>query len=670
MSKTIAVCQARMSSTRLPGKVLKQISARLDWTVLDAVVQAAGARGVDEVWVATSDQKADDIIAVHCNTRGYKCFRGSETDVISRYIGVANESSADIIVRLTCDCPFLDSTVISQVIQLRKMTGADYASNIDPATWPDGLDCEVFTSTALRLADIHTHRAIDRDCVTTYIRNNKRQFKTVNLTCPLPRLDKERWVLDSPEDLAFCQELGKRIQRWPVSHLEVLAILEKEPELRKLNDRLTRNERYYASLGSEPVGFRSTHTSQLLFDKASRHIPLAAQTFSKSHIQYPSKAPLFVTHGDGGYIYDVDGNDYVDMVSGLLPVILGYRDPDVDLAIRRQLDCGISFSLSTELEAELASRLVKHIPCAEMARFGKSGTDVTTAAVRLARAYTKRRNILIPGGYHGWNDWSVAYTERGLGTIEIPTMRRCQPLATSIEDELRADDFAAVIVEPEGPPAYLEYLREITTRYGALLIFDEVITGFRFALGGAQEFYGVTPDLACFGKAMGNGMPISAVVGRLDIMRLCEPPDNIFYSGTMFGETLSLAAAIATIDKLESTNALDTIHKNGHYIRTIIHDLIIRNNLEQYIELEGHVSLNRIKFRRNDIKTLFIQEMIRKGVLIIASHNLSYAHGMPEIDRVIGAWTHALGVIRQAVDAKNTAAFIEGQSIQKFAAVR
>jgi glutamate-1-semialdehyde 2,1-aminomutase len=170
------------------------------------------------------------------------------------------------------------------------------------------------------------------------------------------------------------------------------------------------------------------------------------------------------------------------------------------------------------------------------------------------------------------------------------------------------------------------------------------------------------------------------VVGREDIMRLCEPPDNIFYSGTMFGETLSLAAAIATIDKLESTKALSSINKNGHYIRTIINDLIIRHKLQKYIALHGHVSLNRINFSGDstngypiygdEIKTLFIQEMIRKGVLIIASHNLSYAHGMPEIARVIGAWTHALGVIRQAVDAKNTAAFIEGQSIQKFAAVR
>jgi glutamate-1-semialdehyde 2,1-aminomutase/spore coat polysaccharide biosynthesis protein SpsF len=655
----------------LPGKVLKQISNRLDWTVLDAVVQAAHARGVDEVWVATSDLKDDDVIAAHCKHRHYKCFRGSETDVIARYLGVAEASEADILVRLTSDCPFLDSTVIAQVVQLRKMTGADYASNIDPATWPDGLDCEVFTVTSLKIAHAHTFRPSDRDCVTTYIRNNKRQFKTVNLTCPLPRLDTERWVLDSPEDLKFCQELGKRLTRWPASHLEVLEILDKEPDLRKINAMWSRNERYYEGMAAEDIGFRSYHASQTVLNGARKIIPLGAQTFSKSYMQYPKLAPLYATHGDGGFIYDVDGNDYVDMVSGLLPVILGYRDPDVDLAIRRQLDRGISFSLSTELEAELAEKLYRLIPCAEAVRFGKSGTDVTTAAVRLARAYTKRDNILLlDGGYHGWNDWAISSTDRNLGIPNDTKTFRVPRNMDKIQDWMKTVEPAAIILEPEEDATFLAMLRELTFYHKALLIFDEVITGFRFALGGAQQFYSIKPDLACFGKAMGNGMPISAVCGRKDIMKLCEPPDNIFYSGTMFGETLSLAAAIATIDKLEKTQALKKINKNGDYIRMIVEDMIARQKMGDVISLYGHVSLNRIKFRDEQIKTLFIQEMIRMGVLIIASHNLNYAHGTPEIGRLIKAWDHTLGVIEKAVNANNVARLIEGEIIQKVAAVR
>ena len=234
----------------------------------------------------------------------------------------------------------------------------------------------------------------------------------------------------------------------------------------------------------------------------------------------------------------------------------GYRDPDVDLAIRRQLTRGISFSLPTTLEMELAERLVKHIPCAEMVRFGKNGTDATSAAVRLARAATKRDRLILLG-YHGWQDWYIGATTRNLGVPAcVSALSHLAPYGDleAIEDLFarHPGEFAAVMLEPmntvEPAPGYLKGLKDLVHRHGALLIFDEIITGFRWSIGGAQARYGVTPDLACFGKAMGNGMPISAVVGRADIMRLME---DIFYSGTFGGETLSLAAAIATIDKID-----------------------------------------------------------------------------------------------------------------------
>jgi glutamate-1-semialdehyde aminotransferase/spore coat polysaccharide biosynthesis protein SpsF (cytidylyltransferase family) len=669
--KTIAVCQARISSTRLRGKVLKRLGPL---TTLDYVVQAAAAaKAVDEVWVATTDNPADDMIVNHCLIKGYFCFRGSEDDVIARYLGLARHTRADILVRLTADCPFLDSSVIAEVIQLRKMTHAHYASNIDPASYPDGLDCEVFTVDALHVADLNTHRPSDRDCVTTFIRNNKSLFNTENLTCPLPGLEKERWVLDSPEDLTFCEELACLIKHWPASYIEILQILDERPELRKINGHLTRNERYYEGMATEDLGARSYNRSKIALSVARETIPLGAQTFSKSYLQYPKEAPLFVTHGDGGYVYDADGNDYVDLVGGLLPVILGYRDPDVDLAIRRQLTRGISFSLSTELEARLAERLCRLIPCAEMVRFGKSGTDVTTAAVRLARAYTNRAKILICGGYHGWNDWAVLGTARDKGVpwngYEIHRHSFGQEIVGGKRDR-SLDEFAAIIVEPETNPQYLEYLRGLCNRDGVVLIFDEVITGFRYGLGGAQEFYGVTPDLACFGKSMANGMPISAVVGRRDIMKLCEPPDNIFYSGTFFGETLSIAAAIATIDKLERLDVPGRLADAGANLNAKVNLMIAQHNLEDAIKFTGPSRLTRLKFGDEQIKTLFIQEMIRMGVLIIASHNLCYAHGKSEIARVLKAYKHTLGVIRNAIDRDDIEERIGGEAIAKFAAVR
>src|SRR5882762_617215 len=360
LMKTVCIVQARMGSTRFPGKVLADLGSV---PVLQRVVSAAqDAYGVDELWVATSELPADDEIWNWCLHEYIPCFRGSETDVLSRFVGTAEASKADIIIRLTADCPYLYPDVIAQVIKLRQLTGADYATNTDPATYPDGLDVEIFTVEALKLAHEHATRPTDRDCVTRWIVRNKARFKCENLVCPLPGLHKERWVLDTTDDYKFCQEVALRLSEWPARYLEILTILQMEPNLRSINPSPRRNERYYDAISSEPIQPFSYTRSNYLYDWSETNIPLGAQTFSKSKLQFPRQAPLFVTYGDGGYVYDADGNEFIDLVSALLPNVLGYRDPDVDTAIRRQLNNGISFSLSTSLESDLAERLVHHIP--------------------------------------------------------------------------------------------------------------------------------------------------------------------------------------------------------------------------------------------------------------------------------------------------------------------
>ena len=403
--KTVAIVQARMGSTRLPGKVLRQIGGKpAIWWVTTA---AKHAWGVDEVMVATTTKSADLAIVDWCKSEGIRCFRGSETDVLSRYLGAAEEAKADVIIRLTGDCPFLDPRVIGEVVQLRKMKGVEYATNTDPPTYPDGLDVEVFTILALEMAYSAATRPSDRDTVTRWMVRNRHRISAANLTCPIPGLVSERWVLDSPEDYEFIKEVAKHLSL--PSYLQILDVLEKHPELRKINQHLTRNERFYDGMLADMDTKRSYATSKKMLAEAEELIPLGAQTFSKSKLMFPEGVtPLFLSHGDGGYCYDVDGNDYVDLVGGLLPNILGYRDPDVDQSIRNQLDRGISFSLATHLETELASRLRSHIPSAEMIRFGKNGSDVTTAAVRLARHITDR-SIIVTRGYHGWHDWTTLH---------------------------------------------------------------------------------------------------------------------------------------------------------------------------------------------------------------------------------------------------------------------
>jgi glutamate-1-semialdehyde aminotransferase/spore coat polysaccharide biosynthesis protein SpsF (cytidylyltransferase family) len=680
--KTVAILQARMASTRLPGKVLADLGGK---PVLSWVVRAArAALGVDDVCVATSTSAADDAVAAWCKSNGVFFHRGPESDVLDRYAGAARASGAQVIVRLTADCPLLDPAVIAQTVRLRAMTNADYASNVDPPTWPDGLDCEVLTGEALFTAAAEATRPSDREHVTPFVRNNRDRFTAETLIAPLPGLAAERWTLDVPDDLALLSALAARLpsDRAP-SYLEVLAVLDREPQLRDLNSKSTRNAGLAASIAAEKIVVdRHYDRSQRLIERAERVIPIGSQTFSKSRLQFPPAAtPLFLTHGDRGRVYDVDGNEYVDLVNALFPLILGYRDPDVDLAIRRQLTRGISFSLPTTLETELAERLVKHVPCAEMVRFGKNGTDATSAAVRLARAATKRDRLMLLG-YHGWQDWYIGATTRNLGVpAAVSALSHLAPYGDleAIEALFKKHpgEFAAIMLEPmntaEPPAGYLKGLKELAHRHGALLIFDEIITGFRWSIGGAQARYGVTPDLACFGKAMGNGMPISAVVGPADIMRLME---DIFYSGTFGGETLSLAAAIATIDKIEKEKVTERLWSTGADLKAQALARIAKAGLSEAVGLVGAAPWAILNFKdhakasKEAIKTLFLREMIAAGVLINASHNVCFAHNAADVARVLAAYDHALAILREALDRGDIDRRLGNQVIRPVFSVR
>ena len=397
--------------------------------------------------------------------------------------------------------------------------------------------------------------------------------------------------------------------------------------------------------------------SQELLVRALKVIPLGSQTFSKSHLQYPrNEAPLFLTHGKGGRVWDVDGNEYVDMVSGLLPVILGYQDSDVNAAIQAQLQKGISFSLGTELEVQLAERLIEIIPCAEMVRFGKNGSDATTAAVRLARAFTKRDRVAVCG-YHGWHDWYVGATVRDYGVPKCVgelTHRFEYNNIDSLREILKShpNEFATVIMEPmnvaEPQPGFLNAVKALAHQHGALFILDEIITGFRFSLGGAQSLFDVMPDLATFGKAMANGMPISAVVGRADVMSLLE---DVFVSGTFGGEALSMAAALAVINKMQQTPVIEQLWEMGASLADAVRHEISTAKLDGVFSLSGMAPWMILTIHdagdqsRELIKTVFMREMLRQGVLMQSSHNICYAHTVEDVDCVVNAYKNSFGLI-------------------------
>ena len=667
--KKIVIIQARMNSTRFPGKVLELLNGKpvLHW-VVDACLKIPT---IDQLVVATSDSIADQSITQWCNDHKIIVFNGSESDVLMRFYSAAKEYNADVIVRITADCPLMDPNIAGQAVYLVSSGMADYASNVLPPTWPDGLDCESFTFKALEDAHINATRPSDREHVTPYIINNQYKFKILNVSSPIIGLQKHRWTVDTKNDLQFIESLVKNSKNNATIY-DLLETLKNNPNIKQPDNK--RNCGFDATLKKENIQCINFNNSNILLAKALETIPLGSQTFSKSYIQYPENySPMFLTHGNGSRVWDVDGNEYIDLVSGLLPNILGYNDPDINFAIQTQLQKGIIFSLATELEMRLAEKLCQIIPSSEKVRFAKNGTDVTSAAVRIARAYTGRDKMIVCG-YHGWQDWYIGTTTRNKGVpkavCELSVSVPYNDL-NIVEDLLKTEQFAGLIMEPCNLVAptngYLEGIKDLCNKYGSLFILDEIITGFRFSLGGAQDYFGVVPDLSCFGKAMGNGMPISAIVGRKDIMKEVE---NIFFSGTFGGEALSLAAAIATIEKCESHNVVHYLWSYGKDVSSYIEQLINKYSLTNIIKLCGYAPWKIFQFSdcnnstSCEIKTLFIQEMIARGILINSSLNINFSHGKLEQYKIFQAIENVFCIISDCLKNQNLLKYLKCSAIK------
>ena len=401
--------------------------------------------------------------------------------------------------------------------------------------------------------------------------------------------------------------------------------------------------------------------SEAQLARARKTIPLGAQTFSKSMTQFPhGVSPYFAERAAGSRLYDADGNEYIDFINALAAVTLGYCDPDVDAAVAEQQKNGTIFSLSHRCEAEVAERIVDMVPCAEAVRFGKNGSDATAGCVRVARAVTGRDHVLV-SGYHGWQDWYIGATARNKG---VPQATRDLTHSFAYNDlpalQTKLDELhgkvAAVILEPMNvampAPGYLEALKVATHKAGAVLIFDETITGFRFARGGAQEFFGVTPDLTALGKGLANGYPLSAVCGRADFMKEME---EIFFSFTMGGEALSLAAARATLDKIDREPVIETLRARGEMIIAGVNERIARHDVGDFLSTAGHPSWTFLLMKDTpdatsfEIKTLFLQSIFERGILSLGTHNLSYAHSQADVAQLLAVYDEVFPILRDAV---------------------
>jgi glutamate-1-semialdehyde 2,1-aminomutase len=399
--------------------------------------------------------------------------------------------------------------------------------------------------------------------------------------------------------------------------------------------------------------------------RAERTIPLGSQTFSKSRTQYPvGISPLYATKAKGAEIWDLDGNKYIDLVSALASVTLGYGDKKVEKAVIKQLKLGVSMSLPGVLEAEVAELIVEMVPSAEMVRFGKNGSDATSAAIRLARAYTGRDHVVVCG-YHGWQDWYIGSTTRNKGvpdSVSALTHKFDFNNIDSLNSILNELDgkVAAVILEPMNlvypEPGFLESVQEVTRKAGALLVFDETITGFRFAKGGAQELFGVTPDLSTFGKGMANGFPISAVVGRRDVMIEME---EIFFSGTFGGELVSLAAAKSVLERQANGGICEELNKLGAQLAEKVVMAASQNGLQNIVTLSGHPSWKFINwtgidtYTIDELRTYFMQQAFQKGLLVLSTHNITTAFNESIIKRTLKIYSEVFAEMNHAIKTES-----------------
>jgi glutamate-1-semialdehyde 2,1-aminomutase len=427
---------------------------------------------------------------------------------------------------------------------------------------------------------------------------------------------------------------------------------------------------------------RTYHHSEQLLERALRTIPLGSQTFSKSKTQYPhGVSPFFIQRGDGARVWDVDGNEYIDFINSLAAITLGYRDEDVDDAVTAQLAEGVVFSLPHPIEMQVAEKIVELVPCAEMVRFGKNGSDATAGAIRLARAFTGRDHVAVCG-YHGWQDWYIGSTARHRG---VPAATRALSHSWVYNDlaslqrlfDTHPGQIAAVILEPmnitEPQPGFLQGVMELAHKHGSLVVFDETVTGFRYALGGAQELFGVTPDLASFGKGLANGYPVSAIVGRADVMRLME---EVFFSFTFGGETLSLAAALATMRKLQREPVIDTLYRHGRTVMDELKSIIAASQADDFLGVAGNPTWSFLTIQDCggytlwQIKTLFLQEMFARGILTIGTHNMSYSHGEEEVRRLLEAYGEVVPLLTKAVRTATLESLLRCEPLQPLFKVR
>ena len=630
--KLITIIQARLNSARFPAKVIKKYKQK---TLLEILIKRLKkSKKIKDIVVATSKDTSNEVIKKLCNKLEVICYQGSEKDVIDRYYQVAKLYKSQNIIRITADCPLIDPKIIDSLINNFFQKRVDYATNTMPPTFPDGMDVEIFSINSLKQAWKSSRKNIRlREHVTTYIRENK-NFKKFNL-----KYKKDysflRITIDYPEDLIVIKNILKNFKNiYNFGIDDLINLYRKKQYIFLPNIKINRNDGQYMSNG------------QKTWKRANELIPGGTMLFSKNpDLFLPRKWPAYFERSKGCNIWDLDGNCLKDLCyMGVGTNSLGYAHIEIEKKVYNNIKKGAMTTLNSIEEIKLAERLIELHPWFDMVRYTRSGGEANAVAIRIARAASSKDKVAICG-YHGWHDWYLSSNLVNANKLNSHLMNQVpiSGVPKSLKDTVFPFDYnnfdqlkkivsqnnIGVIkmeVQRDFEPQnnFLKKVRDLATKKKIVLIFDECTSGFRQTFGGLHKYYGVKPDMAILGKALGNGYAINAILGTKAVMESCN---STFISSTFWTERIGPTAALETLNVMEKTRSWESITKKGQKIKKNWKKLSKIYGLE--LEIKGIDAIPNFRFiSKNHLayKTYISQEMLKKKFLASNTIYCSTAH--------------------------------------------
>jgi len=655
--KTCIIVQARLGSKRLPNKVLKKINNK---TIIEIINERLSrSKKADSIIFAIPDNKENlalkSLLKKKLKT---KVFLGPEKNVLKRYYLAAKKFNADIIVRITADCPFVDPILIDESIEALKKNNLDYIFNGHPHSYPDGLDVEVFNFKSLKLANNNVKSKFQMEGVTKYFRDNIKKFKTKHIKCPINNISKLRITLDEQIDFDLVKNIFNYFR--PNIHFswtEIVKLAQKKPNLFKINSHLRINEGSYLD------------DNQKLWKRAKSIIPGGNSLLSKNPDFFlPGAWPTYYSKAKKINIWDLMNKKYTDICTmGVGTNILGYANTEVDHQVKKFINFGNISTLNSPEEVMLAEKLIEMHPGLDMARFARTGGEANAVAIRIARAAQNQdKDKIAICGYHGWHDWYLSsnldnkknldnHLITSLKPIGVPRSlkKSCYPFEygdyKKFDQITSIKNIGVIMMEVSRNKSlninFLNYVRKVSKKKGIVLIFDECTSGFRETFGGIYKKINIQPDMLVLGKALGNGYPITAILGKKEIM---DYANQSFISSTFWTERLGPVAALSTLKIMERLSSWEIITNTGKYLNKQWLKIANENSLN--IEINGLPSISKFQIKSKDFqayKTFISQEMLKKGFLASNTVYLSIFHSKKILDSYLDNLNDIFRIIKK-----------------------